>query len=145
VSPAAVAAPAHRGRPAGRAAPTQPSPSSRRAHLRLVTPARPARLAPHPIVAAAIGTVVVLLALVVVHVLLAQSQLTLDHLSTKIDNAQSSYEQARLQHAQLAAPSRIIARAGQLGLVPPAQPAVPVPVTGPTAAPAKTPAAVPQP
>jgi cell division protein FtsL len=96
-------------------------------------------------VAAAIGTVVVLLALVVVHVLLAQSQLTLDHLSTKIDNAQSSYEQARLQHAQLAAPSRIIARAGQLGLVPPAQPAVPVPVTGPTAAPAKTPAAVPQP
>jgi cell division protein FtsL len=96
-------------------------------------------------VAAAIGTVVVLLALVVVHVLLAQSQLTLDRLTTKVDTAQTNFEQARLQHAQLAAPSRIIARAQQLGLVPPAQPAVPVPVTGPTAAPAKTPVAVAQP
>ncbi len=81
-----------------------------------------------------------LLALVVVHVLLAQSQLALDHLTTKVDTAQSNYEQARLQHAELAAPSRIIARAQQLGLVPPAQPAVPVPVTSPSAAPATTPA-----
>jgi hypothetical protein len=89
--------------------------------------------------------VLVVLAVVVVQVQLAQSQLTLDHLTTKVDTAQSGYEQARLRYAQLAAPSRIIARAAQLGLVPPAQPAVPVPVTGPTAAPAKTPAAVPQP
>jgi cell division protein FtsL len=145
VSSAAVAAPAPRGRPVRRAAPARPAPSSRRAHLRVVTPARRARLLPHPIVAAAIGTVVVLFALVVVHVLLAQSQLALDHLTTNVGTAQSDYEQARLQHAQLAAPSRIIARASQLGLAPPAQPAVPVPVTGPTAAPAKTPAAVPQP
>ncbi len=143
-SATAVAAPARRARPAGRAAPVQ-APASRRAHLRVVTPARRARLLPHPIVAAAIGTVVVVLALVVVHVLLAQSQLTLDRLTTKVDTAQSNYEQARLQHAQLAAPSRIIVRAQQLGLVPPAQPAVPVPVTGPTAAPAKTPTAVRQP
>jgi cell division protein FtsL len=100
---------------------------------------------PHPIVAAAIGTAMVLMALVVVHVLLAQSQLALDHLTTNVDTAQGNYEQARLEHAQLAAPSRIAARAQQLGLVPPAQPAVPVPVTGPTAVAAKTPAGVPQP
>jgi cell division protein FtsL len=145
VSTAAVAAPAYRARPSRRVAPARPAPPARRAHLRVVTPARRARLLPRPIVAAAVGTVVVLLALVVVHVQLAQSQLTLDRLTAKVNAAQSSYEQARLQHAQLAAPSRIIARAQQLGLVPPAQPAVPVPVTGPTAAPAKTPAAIPHP
>jgi hypothetical protein len=78
------------------------------------------------------------LALVVVHVLLAQSQVRLDRLNAQVGSAQQAYEQALLQRAQLAAPSRIIARAGQLGLVPPAQPAVAVLTPAPAVAPSTT-------
>jgi len=96
-------------------------------------------------VAAAVATALVLFGLVVVHVFLAQSQLTLDRLTSQVGTAQNRYEQARLTHAELAAPSRIVARAGQLGLVAPAQPPVPVPVpvasSAPTSSRTQTPSA----
>lgn len=129
---AAVAAPARRTRAGRSGALPRPAPAAppRPRHLRVVAPARRTRLVPSTIVFAAIATALVLFALVVVHVLLAQSQLTIDRLGTRVDSAQTRYEQARLTHAELAAPSRIVARAGQLGLVSPAQPPVPVPVPG---------------
>ena len=83
-----------------------------------------------PAVLAAAATALLLFALVVVNVLLAQSQLRLDQLNGRIDGAQRAYQQALLVRAQAAAPSRIIARANQLGLVSPSQPPVPVPVPG---------------
>jgi hypothetical protein len=139
-SAVAVAAPARRARAVRSGALPRPAPAAppRPRHLRVVAPARRARLVPSTILAAAIATALVLFALVVVHVLLAQSQLTIDRLGTRVDAAQTRYEQARLTHAELASPSRIVARAGQLGLVPPAQPPVPVPVATPSAAASRT-------
>jgi hypothetical protein len=81
---------------------------------------------------AALGTLALVLALVVAHVLLAQSQLTLDRINSQVATAQQRYEQARLQHAQLAAPASVIARAAVLGLTPPAQPPIAVPTPAPT-------------
>ena len=134
---AAVAAPARRTRAVRSAALPRWAPAAppRPRHLRVVAPARRSRRVPSTILVAAIATALVLFALVVVHVLLAQSQLTIDRLGTRVDTAETRYEQARLTHAQLAAPSRIVALAGQLGLVPPAQPPVPVPVASPATTP----------
>jgi hypothetical protein len=109
-------------------APRRVAPPRRRDHLRVVTPARRARRARRSVLLAALGTVVAVLALVAFQILTAQSQLTLDHVGQQVDDAQRRYDQARLLNAQLASPSRIAARALQLGLVPPAAPPVPVPV-----------------
>jgi hypothetical protein len=135
MSATVVAAPA-RTRPAARPALPRRAPQPGR-HLRVVPSTRSTRRVFRPAVFAALGTVVLVLALVVAHVLLAQSQLTLDRLNGQVDAARRGYEQARLQQAQLAAPASVIARAATLGLVPPAQPpiAVTVPATpapGPT-------------
>jgi len=132
VSAAAVAAPARpraAARPARRPAPIPPR---RPAHLRVVAPAVRRRRLLRPTVLAALATVVLLFALVVVNVWLAQSQLTLDQLNGRVDAAQRAYQQALLTRAQAASPSQIIARANQLGLVAPSQPpvAVPVPAAG---------------
>ena len=111
-------------------------------HLRLVTPVARTRRLSRPALLVAVGTVAIVFALVVVHVMLAQSQLSLDRLNNRVSAAQRRYDQALLVHAQLAAPSRVIARAAVLGLVPPGQPPVAVPVTGaaiPTAARTATP------
>ena len=130
----AVAAPRARGaaRPASRAVPAR-----RPRHLRLVTTVPRTRRRPSALVLVAAGTVLILIALVVVHVLLAQTQLSLDRLNGRVGVAQRRYEQALLRHAQLAAPSHVITRAGQLGLVAPGQPPVAVAVPAnavPTAA-----------
>ena len=125
---AAVAAPARpraAPRPARRPAPIPPR---RPAHLRVVRPAVRRRRLLRPTVLAALATTVLLLALVVVNVMLAQSQLTIDELNGRVDAAQRSYQQALLARAEAASPSRIIARANQLGLVAPGQPPVAVPV-----------------
>ena len=133
----AVAAPPARVRAGSRRGAAAPAPrrapQPRREHLRVVTPARRARRVRRSAVCAAVATVVAVLALVVFHVVTAQSQLALDHVSHQVDDAQRRYDQARLVNAQLSSPSRIVARAVQLGLVPPAAPPVPVPVpSGPT-------------
>jgi cell division protein FtsL len=127
----AVAAPPARIRAGSRRSAVAPAPRRvappRRDHLRVVTPARQARRVRHSVLFAAAATVVAVLALVAFHVVTAQSQLTLDHVSQQVDEAQRRYDQARLVNAQLSSPSRIVARAVQLGLVPPAAPPVPVP------------------
>lgn len=131
MSPVAVAAPSAPSRVAARRAATAPAPHRappRRDHLRVVSPARRARRARRPVLFAAAVTIAAVLALVVFHVLTAQSQLTLDRVSRQVDAAQQSYDAARLRNAQLSSPSRIVARAVQLGLVPPASPPVPVPI-----------------
>jgi len=63
-------------------------------------------------------------------VLLAQSQLAIDKLGSRSAAAERRYEDARLRHAELSSPERIVQRAAQLGLVSPAQPPTAVPVTG---------------
>ena len=140
MSAAAVAAPARSrvaARPARRPAapaPRRPAPR-RRAHLRVVAPVARARRLLHPAVLAALATAVLLFALVVVNVWLAQSQLALDQLTGRVDAAQRAYQQALLARAEAASASQIIARANQLGLVAPRQPpvAVPVPASSGTA------------
>ncbi len=52
------------------------------------------------------------------HVMLAQSEFQLDHLSRQTISAQQRYEQARLAVAELGAPKRIVARAKALGMEP---------------------------
>jgi hypothetical protein len=132
VSPVAVAAPPARVSSGSRRGVAAPAPrrasEPRRDHLRVVAPARRARRVRYSAIFAAVATVVAVLALVMFHVMTAQSQLTLDHAGHQVDDAQRRYDQARLVNAQLASPSRIVARALQLGLVPPAGPPVPVPV-----------------
>lgn len=137
MSPVAVAAPPARVRAGSRRGTAAPAPRRaappRRDHLRVVTPARRGRRVRRSVVLAAAATVVAVLALVVFHVVTAQAQLTLDHVSHQVDNAQRQYDEARLRNAQLSSPSQIVARAQQLGLVAPAAPPVPVPVpSGPT-------------
>ena len=74
-------------------------------------------------------TVLAVLAAVVFHALLAQSQIAIDQLDGRITQAQRTYEQVRLEHAQLEAPARIVARAAALGLVNPSSPPTAVPGT----------------
>jgi len=71
---------------------------------------------------AAVATVVALVFAVVFHVVLAQSQLQLDSMSTQIAKAQHTYEARRLELAKLSAPERIIGEAERLGLVLPPEP-----------------------
>jgi hypothetical protein len=71
----------------------------------------------------ALFTIFALVSAVVFHVVLAQNQLQLDQLNTRIAQEQRIYEQRRLTTSLLAAPQRIIQEAGRLGLGPPAEPA----------------------
>jgi cell division protein FtsL len=111
-----------------------PSPTRRllpRPHLRLVeVPTRRARRRRRTITVATTTIVVTLLTVVVFHVVLAQSQLAIDGLGQRTDAVERRYEEARLEHARLSAPQRIVERAAQLGLVPPDRPPTAVPVTG---------------
>lgn len=103
----------------------------RRPDLRVVeVPARRARRRRRTIVFGTMVIVATLLTVVVFHVLLAQSQIAIDDLGRRTDAVQRRYEEARLEHARLSAPQRIVARAAQLGLVPPDRPPTAVPVTG---------------
>ena len=71
----------------------------------------------------AVFTVFALVSAVVFHVVLAQNQLQLDRLNTRIAQEQRVYEQRRLTTSLLASPPRIIQEAERLGLVVPAEPA----------------------
>jgi hypothetical protein len=115
----AVAAPVRRVHPDGRA---QPRPR----HLRVVedtglTSAQRRRRARFLLVggigvAAAIG-----LALVYFHVVLAQRQFAIDRLDSQVQQAQSTYQDDRLQVAGLGSPQHIISMAeGKLGMIQPA-------------------------
>ena len=79
--------------------------------------------------------------LVLVHVVLAQNQLRLDRLTSRAAAAQVTYEQLRLEVAQLESPTRIVSEATARGMVTPPgvtylEPKTPQPSTptGPAAA-----------
>ena len=83
-----------------------------------------------------LAIVFTLVSAVVFHVILAQGQLQLDHLSREISSARRQYEQRRLQTSILASPQRIIQEAQGLGLVMPPDPPTYLEVPGATAPPA---------
>jgi cell division protein FtsL len=83
---------------------------------------------------ALVGSLVVLAVFTIVafHALLAQSQVAIDRIEQQTTEAERQYEQARYEHAALASPERIVARAAELGLVPPAGPPTAIAVAGET-------------
>jgi hypothetical protein len=94
----------------------------RRRHLRLVRErARRRANGRRLLVSAGIATLgIFCLGLVTLHVLIAENQFTLDRLTQTAATQQASYENLRLQVAQLEAPARIVSDAeGHLGLVQP--------------------------
>lgn len=103
---------------------------ARREHLRVVS-SRRTRRRRRTMTLVAGAVIVTLLTVVVFHVMLAQHQLALDHLEQRTNAAEQRYQEARLEHASLSSPKRIVDRAGQLGLVPPAGPPTAIPVEGP--------------
>lgn len=101
------------------AEPARREPEQTERHLRLVDrEARRRTNRRHAFVCAAIsGIAVVCLALVALHVLIAENQFRLDRLQQQAIVQQESYEKLQLQVAQLEAPARIVSVAeGTLGM-----------------------------
>jgi Tfp pilus assembly protein PilX len=84
-------------------------------------------------------TAFALLTVAAFHVVLAQSQITLDRMEQRTKAAEARYEEARLAYAEGSSPARILTRAAQLGLVSPDRPATAVPVRGDVPAPPDAP------
>ena len=128
---------------AGAASPAAPSRQDReeqQRHLRLVqNQARRRAGRRRLLVVLGIASVAVVgLALVALHVLIAENQFRLDVLQQRASTEQASYEKLRLQVAQLEAPARIVSQAeGRLGMV---QPAMVTYLPATTSTPATTPA-----
>jgi cell division protein FtsB len=105
---------------------TIPARTGRDRHLRVVeapslTPAQRRRRARAVLIAAGAGIAAIAFALVYLHVVLAQRQFRIDSLNSQLAQEQTTYQQLRLQVAQLDAPDHIISMAeGQLGMVQPA-------------------------
>jgi cell division protein FtsL len=73
------------------------------------------------IISATLATFVAL-GLVYMHVVLAQRQFRLDQLNAEVQKDQATYENLRLQVAELSSPQDIISTAeGKLGMIQPAQ------------------------
>lgn len=102
-------------RPAARPAPV-PRPS-----LRVVPAGRRRRLGLLATLACAV-LFAVMLGLTTFQARIAADQLEVDRLDAQVTAAQSSYEQLRLQVAQLESPTRVVAAAKQLGMVQSADP-----------------------
>jgi hypothetical protein len=98
------------------------APRESRQHLRLIEQ-RAARRANRRRLVFSLGIAggaVVCLALVALHVLIAENQFKLDQLQARASAEQVRYERLRLQVAQLEAPARIVSEAeGKLGMVQP--------------------------
>jgi cell division protein FtsL len=106
----------------------------RRPNLRVI-PARDdtsrrARRRRRTVVLAAVLTLAAVFTVVAFHVFLAQGQLAIDTLEQRTATAEREYDDARLEHARLSAPQRIVERAKELGLTLPAQPPTPIAVEG---------------
>jgi cell division protein FtsL len=112
------AAPALRASPARRRAPA----STRRAPAHPVARATPRLHVGRVGALLALFTVFALVSAVVFHVVLAQNQLELDHLNSRITTEQRTYEQRRLATSLLASPQRVIQEAQRLGLIVPPEP-----------------------
>ena len=86
--------------------------------------------------------VVIVFGLVYLHVVLAQRQFAIDHLTAQVQKEQARYQSLRLEVAQLGSPQNIIATAeGQLGMVQPASVTYLTPAQAPGAPAAKPSAA----
>jgi cell division protein FtsL len=112
---------------------TWPTRASRgRSRADLVVVDAPARLLTRQRALLALGSIAViaLFTIVAFHALLAQSQVAIDRLEQQTAEAERRYEEARYEHATFASPERIVARAEELGLVPPDGPPTPIPATG---------------
>jgi cell division protein FtsL len=104
-------------------APSRPDKEEQRRHLRLVENQARRRAGRRRllVILGIASAAVVCLALVALHVLIAENQFRLDRLQEQAATEQASYEKLRLQVAQLEAPARIVSQAeGQLGMVQPA-------------------------
>ncbi len=92
-------------------------------HLRLIEMGRRTRYRPTPRAALAVTIVaatVVCLALVYVHVVLAQRQFAIDNTNAQISKQETVYQNLRLKVAELSSPANIISTAeGKLGMVQP--------------------------
>jgi cell division protein FtsL len=115
--------------PARHRDPSSPSPAEpeereqQRRHLRLVQNQARRRAGRRRllVVLGISGAAAVCLALVGLHVLIAENQFRLDNLQSQAATEQAQYEKLRLQVAQLEAPARIVSEAeGRLGMVQPA-------------------------
>lgn len=74
---------------------------------------------------------IALFTVVAFHVVLAQSQISIDRVERQTVLAQRHYEDLRLDRARLSSPERIVQRAAELGLVAPNLAPAPIIVTGP--------------
>lgn len=105
--------------------PSETGGPARPRHLKVVpepglSPAQRRRRARAALFAGIAGATLVGLALVYFHVVLAQRQFAVDRLDTQLQQAQTAYQQKRLEVAQLGSPAHIISMAeGQLGMVQP--------------------------
>lgn len=100
---------------------TLPGPRHVRPHLELVGPPAPRRrLRTGPTFAlGAVLAFAIAFAVVALQVVLVQGQQRLDQVNADIAGQTDAYNQLRLDVAELEAPSRIVAAATELGLVPP--------------------------
>jgi cell division protein FtsL len=128
---------------AARTAPaTRPAPDAPR-HLRVVEP-RTGRLArvPRARIVVVVGTgllLAVALGLVYLHVVLAQRQIQLDSLNARMAQDQATYQNLRLEVADLDSPQQIISTAeGKLGMRQPASVTYLSPPTGSSSSANKT-------
>jgi cell division protein FtsL len=103
---------------------------ARERHLVVVDSSRRATRRRHRVALVGSLAVVAVFTIVAFHALLAQSQVAIDRIEQQTAEAERTYEQARYEHATLASPERIVARAAELGLVPPAGPPTAIPVVG---------------
>lgn len=119
----------------------KPEQKAKPRHLQVVpepalTPAQRRRRARAALIAGIGGATAIALALVFFHVVLAQRQFSVDHLQAQVQQAQTTYQQRRLEVAELGSPAHIISMAeGRLGMVQPTKVTYLTP-DGPGAAPA---------
>ena len=115
-----------------RARPSRPRPSTQpaRPQLRLLDVPERARGRARSIAVLSSVAVLAVFTIVAFHALTAQSQVAVDRLERETSVAERQYERARYEHASLASPERIVRRAADLGLVPPAGPPTAIPVEG---------------
>jgi hypothetical protein len=92
-------------------------------HLRVVGPrerrARTFRLTPRAGVTMTVALFGGLFAVAGSHALLIESQARLDRLDDQVAEAEADYERLRMEAAEMASPERILAEAGEMGMVAP--------------------------